>query len=139
MKIIGFNYTKLHAERPHKIEKISKISANISFTEIEKEESELIKSDTILKISFKYEVDYEKSDIKITCEGILFLALTQDEAKEVMKKWKKKEISENLRLFLSRHVWHKCTLKSLQLEEELNIPTHIPMPQISFSPNQNQK
>ena len=43
MKIIGFNYTKLHAVRPFKIESVSKISANIAFTEIEKENSDMIK------------------------------------------------------------------------------------------------
>ena len=133
MKIIGFNYTKLHAERPFKLESGTKITANIAFTEIEKENSDMIKTDSVFKITFKYNVDYEKTDVHVACEGILYLTLDSEKAKEVIKKWKKKEIDEDLRIYLSRYIWRKCTLKALQLEDELGVPTHIPMPQISFS------
>lgn len=134
MQIIGFNYTKVHAERASKWEKITNISANIKFTNVEKEDMDLVKNNEVLKVSFLYEVHYEPKNAHVQMEGNILLNVEKEESKEVTKTWsKKKEVSEQLRNTLARFLWKKCSLKAFQLEEELNIPTHIQLPQISFA------
>lgn len=135
MKIVGFNYTKVSAERVAKWQPIKKINTNIEFAELVKDEVEAMKGAEIIKLSFKFGVNYEPKNATISLEGFVFITADADEVKEIIKQWsKKKEISETLRNAVARFLWKKCNLKSFQLEEELNIPTHIQLPQIAIRP-----
>ena len=137
MKIIGFNYTKVSAERIAKWQPSKKINTNIQITDIAKEETEVIKEAGILRVSFKFDVIYEPKNATISFEGFVFLSLEANEAKEILKQWtKKKEINETARNGVVKFLWKKCNLKAFQLEEELNVPTHIQLPQIAFKPNE---
>lgn len=138
MKIIGFNYTKVSAQRLPKWEPLKKINANIQFTDIEKDEIDAMKESNLLRVSFKYEVSYEPKNATISLEGIVLVNADKDFVREEVKNWsKKKEMNEKLRDVLVRLVWRKCNLKAFQLEEELNIPTHIQLPQIKITNNKD--
>ena len=133
MKIIGFNYTKVSAERILKWEPLKKINTNIAFTNIEKDEVDVMKDSDVLRVSFKFEVEYETKNATILMEGIVLINADKEFVKEAMKKWsKKKEVSTEVRDALIKLVWKKCNLRAFQLEEELNIPTHIQLPQIKI-------
>lgn len=137
MKIIGFNYTKVSAERVAKWQPIKNINTNIQFVDIVKDEVEAMKDLEVIRLSFKFDVHYEPKNATISLEGLLFLNLDPNESKEVIKQWsKKKEVAESLRNNVVKFLWKKCNLKAFQLEEELNIPTHLQLPQISFKAQQ---
>lgn len=136
MKIIGFNYTKISAERVTKWQPIKKINTNIEFLDLTKDETNIIKDAEIIKISFKFGVGYEPKNASISLEGFVFISAEHNETKEVMKQWsKKKDLNEAFRNTIVRFLWKKCNLKAFQLEEELSIPTHIQLPQISIKSN----
>jgi len=136
MKIIGFNYTKIAAERLKPVIK-SNISTNIQITEAKKEESEFFKNTEVAVLTFVYELNYntqEKKEEKlgeIKFEGRVLLSLSQEESKELWKSWKKKEVSTPLRLPVFNFILKKCTAKSLPFQDELGLPFHIPMPRLS--------
>ena len=48
MQVIGFNFTKISAEREDKLERYS-LNTNIEFTNLEKEEVELLKDSNAIK------------------------------------------------------------------------------------------
>lgn len=152
MRIIGFNFSKIAAERFSDTRPTS-ISADIKFLNLEKEEFELLKEEDALKASFSFIVNYQsesKNENKekkekeangqnvglISFEGHITLSTTKDESKEIMKQWKKKEIAESFRLPLFNFVLKKCTVKALDLEDQLGLPSHLPFPQLKAQKNQ---
>ena len=131
MRVLGFNYTKVSAERLEKLEKITKIVQNIEFTNVEKDEVTLMKESEILKVSFKYSLKYEPKNVNIVLEGLIIISASQDLVKQALKSWKKKQLDDELRMDLVKLILNKCTLKSLVLEEELGVPHHIKLVKVS--------
>ena len=85
----------------------------------------------IVHIKFKYSINYEPNFAKIEFKGNLFFTLDQKSSKELLKKWKDKEISEDVKLFVFNIILIKSNIKALQLEDEFNLPPHIPLPRFS--------
>lgn len=142
MQIIGFNFTKILAERPEKIEK-SQINTNIEFTDLNKEKLDLFKESDAMKIAFTLTISYKNEDDsktkdfpKLEFKGYLVLSVSSEEMKQIQKSWKKKEIPPSIQIPLYNFILKKSSAKSLSLQEELNIPSHIPIPQIR--PQQRQ-
>jgi hypothetical protein len=133
MKILGFNFTKLQAEKvSNKIEGV-KINTNIDLTKIETVNPGEIKvKEELLGVSFKFDISYDPDFAKVSLEGSIVLAIDSRTHKEVLKQWKDKQIPESFRLDLFNIIMKKSTLKALQLEEELNIPLHMPMPTLKL-------
>jgi len=52
-------------------------------------------------------------------------------AKEVLKGWKDKETTDDFRIFLFNIILRKSNIKALQLEDELALPPHIPLPSLN--------
>ena len=52
-------------------------------------------------------------------------------AREVLKGWKDKENLEEFRMFMFNVILRKSNIKALELEDELNLPPHIPLPSLN--------
>ena len=131
MRVIGFNFSKISVEKLKDINQTPKITTSIDITEINEIKTALlnIKDEaTMIQARFTYGVRYEPDFASIDLAGSVLLTLDSKEAKEVIKRWKKKEIPEGFRTILFNVVLRKAALKSLHLEEEMNLPLHIPLP-----------
>lgn len=136
MRIIGLNFTKILAEKSPDF-KLAEINTNIEFEDIAKEDVGLPKEDSeSLKITFKFSVNYsdkEKKDSKkgeVVFQGNILLLASKEESKELLKSWKKKELPDQFRISLFNFLLQKCSLRALQLEEEIGLPLHFPLPQL---------
>ena len=142
MQVIGFNLSKVLAERSPDFTR-SAINTNIEFSNVEKEKVDLLKDAEAVKISFKFSVIYENKEKKekkngeVSCEGVIVLSTSKEEAKDFHKSWKKKEVPKDTMIPLYNVILKKCSLKALQLEDDLNLPPHIPFPQIRAQPKQD--
>ncbi len=126
MKLVGFNYTKIHAERFEKAKKFEKISQSLNFTDITKEEIDLMKESNVLKVTFEHTVMYDPEFVKIDLRGAVLLQMNSETIKEAVKSWKKdKKISDEIKIPLYKIILNRCALKSLNIEEELNVPHHM--------------
>jgi len=140
MNILGFNLTKISASRTQKVLPNPMINTNIEFSGVDKEEIEALKEDDAIKISFKFSVDYadakdkekKNPDVegKVEFEGIILLSASKDEAKEIFKSWKKKQVPDGVRIPLFNVILRKCSSKALDLEDQIGLPLHLPFPQI---------
>lgn len=132
MRIIGFNFTKISVEKlkePSELKEQLKINTQIDVPELTEVKSHLLKTkEEIIGAKFTYGVDYNPDFAKIELEGRILVAVEPKVAKEIFKQWKKKKMPEDFRLFLFNVVLKKSSLKALYLEEELNLPLHMPMP-----------
>ena len=145
MKVIGFNLETINASKAREFKR-SNISTEINFSNVDKSKIDVLKDNESIKLSFKFAVTYkdpdnEKAELKneISITGSLLLMVTKDEAKEFLKSWKNKEIPKDKMLPLYNFILRKCSVKALQLEEELGLQLHIPFPQIKGNPQQTQK
>lgn len=144
MQLVGFNLLKILAKRAFEYKK-GPINTNIEFNDITEEKLEILKDAKVLKISFIFSIAYTNEEKKdedmgeVTFEGHMLFSLTEDEFKEMTKSWKKKQIPEQYRIPLINFIIKKCSTKALSLEDDLNLPFHIPFPQVRSQPQENQQ
>ncbi len=134
MQLIGFNFTKIIAEKKEGFKR-SNITTNIEFTDIQKEQSNLLKESEIVKVYFKNSIKYgeDKKSVplgEVLFEGFLVLSVNEDESKNITKSWKKKELPGTFKVALFNIILQKCTAKAIILENEVGLPAHIPLPKI---------
>jgi|SRR3989338_5889400 len=132
MKVIGFNFTKLSAERlKDSVEEI-KINTEMDFPEIKESKSPFLKiKEELLEAKFDYKVNYEPGLARVVIQGKVLFSVDQKMAKEILTQWKKKNLPEDFRILLVNVVMRKSTLKALSLCDELNLPVHVPLPILS--------
>lgn len=138
MKLIGFNFTKINVERFGGSGKEIKVNTAMDISDIEKADVDFLKDkEDVLVVKFKYGLDFEPKFAKIEFEGSIILSLDSKQAKEALKEWKDKKVSDNIKLFVFSIILRKSNVKALQLEDEMGLPFHIPMPKISRENKEN--
>ena len=138
MQVIGFNFTKISAEKAQTSKNL-KINSNIEFINLEKEKIDLLKDSEAVKVYFKHSLTYETDEEKketpkageLLFEGTMLLSVTKQEAKDIFKNWKKKQIHPSLRMPLFNLILKRCAPKAMQLQEEIGLPSHIPIPRLT--------
>lgn len=131
MRLAGFNFIKINGERiGNKVENL-KIDTKIDVREILEIKSEILKTkEEIISIKFYCGFEFNPKFAKLDFEGNILLALESKKSKEILKDWKDKKVNEGFREFLFNLILQKCNIKALQLEEDLNLPTHFRLPKI---------
>jgi len=135
MKVIGFVFTKISAEKESKPIGDFSLDTNIDFSDIKEEDMGLKTEEKALKTTFNYLINYlskenKKQKAKIQIEGEIFVLGEEKEGKEILDAWKKKEVPVGFKVPLLNLILKKCTPKAVQMEDELNLPAHIPFPQL---------
>ena len=134
MRLVGFNFTKINAEKfSNKLDKL-KIETSINLDSIEEIKNELLKTkDIILNIKFNYIISYEPKIAKIDLGGSMTLSVDSKQGKEILKKWKTKKLEEDIRLTIFNVILMKSNVKAIQLEDEMILPTHFKLPSLKPS------
>lgn len=132
MKLIGFNFSKIHAEKAEKPSGQSiNVKSNIDISNIYEVKSEFIgMKESLVGVKFTYTIDYSSDFAKIDFEGTVLFSTTPKELKEILNTWKGKKVHESFKIPLFNIILKKSNIKALHLEEELNLPIHIQMPSI---------
>lgn len=131
MKIIGFNFTRVNMEKFSDDYKDLKIKTHIDIVDVKQTKSEIIQTkDVLFKIKFNYNIEYEPKIAKISFSGNLLFLVDPKTAKSFTKQWKNKKFPEEHKIMLFNVILKKTNLRSLQLEDELNLPLHISLPSL---------
>ena len=135
MNSIGFNFTKILAHKNPDIKLGKGITTSIEYRDIRKEKVDIFKDREVLNFLFSFLIIYQGQDGKekhgeLSFEGNMLFSVTPDESKEVLKLWKKKQIPKQFNIALSNFVLRKCSIKALQLQEELNLPQYPELPSL---------
>jgi len=138
MRLMGFNFTKINVERLGGSGENLKINTNIDISEIEKAKVDFFKGkEEILSIKFKYNINYDPEFAKIIFEGNIIITVDSKQSKELLLKWKNKEVLPDVQYFIFNIIIRKANIKALQFEDEMNLPLHIPMPRLSKQNKEN--
>lgn len=130
MKIVGFGIKKLFGERNDVSNIKLSISQNINVKDVYKEKLDLGIEDSIT-IKFVFSVNYSENFGKVEIEGNVLILPDKEESKEFAKALKEKNIPERFKTPIFNFIMSKCNIKALSLEDELNLPYHVPMPKLS--------
>jgi hypothetical protein len=129
MRIIGFNLTKIQIERKEDLKGQLQVNQSIDIVNIEKHSLPITNSnDQALKINFSFSIAYSENSAKLEFEGFLIMLPEDLDPTKTLKEWKDKQISDNLRTPLYNFIMNKCNIKALDLEDQLGLPSHLPMP-----------
>jgi hypothetical protein len=129
MRLAGFNFKKISAEKTKEISGEMKINTKMDFLSIEPIKAGLLKiKDELIKVEFSYIVSYDPNFAKIELTGEILLSVEPKIAKDILKEWKERKTSEDFRISVFNLILKKSNIKALQLEEELILPFHIPLP-----------
>ena len=129
MRVIGFNFTKTSVEKLNEEAADVKIKTSMDILGVKEIKSSLLKTkEEILEVEFEYIVDYTPGFAKAEIKGRLLLSADPKITKEILKQWKKKKMPPEVRANIMNVILRKSTLKALEMEDELNLPLHIPMP-----------
>ncbi len=140
MKLFGFNFKKIEIERLSETFENLKVNTNINIGSIEKIDSKVIKGkEEILQINFTYTINYDPKIAKIEFIGNVILSVDPKISKEILKEWNDKKISQKLRVPLFNIILRKSNIKALQLEDEMNLPLHIPLPSVKQDSEEKKK
>jgi len=130
MAIVGFNLLKMSVERKEAIEGEIKVNSKADISDIKKEKVELVKGKETLRMSFEFSIIYEPDFAKIEFEGFVLLVEEKNKADIILKEWKKKKIDNAIKEQVFNLILRKCNIKAFSLEEDLNLPTHFPLPRL---------
>ena len=131
MRIAGFSFKKISVEKLSEQVGELKINTKIDILDIKDIKSSFIKTkDELLAVDFSYIVDYEPEFAKIEFMGNIVLATDFRESKDVLRLWKDKKMSDNFKVNLFNIILRKSNIKALELEDEMNLPLHIPFPSL---------
>ena len=132
MPVIGFHLTKISVERKDRITGQVNVKTNLKISDVKEEEriAEVAKDMTSLRFDFEFKIDYEPKAANLLFVGHVLDVEKDEDAKKILKNWKNKKIDDELRLRISNHVWLRCNIKALLLEEEIGLPIHLPLPRL---------
>lgn len=130
IRFAGFNLNKLSIEKKERKEDI-KLDTNIDISNInETKVNGIGVTDSFISVDFVYSINYNPDFAKLEFKGNLLFSMDSDTAKNILKEWENKKISEDFKLLLFNIILKKSNIKALQLEDEFNLPLHIPLPSL---------
>ena len=139
MKLIGLNFNKMSIERTSDSLANAKISTNIDVSEISKIKNTMFQGkEELIEVKFKYDVLYTPDIAKVELEGKVLFAVDLKASKEILKKWEEKQIPEDFKMAVFNIIFRKANIKALLMEDELNLPPHLPFPTMAKG-EKNQK
>lgn len=138
MPIVGFNFSKILAEKKDQITQNTqiKINSKLGIINLKKEDLPTGKTKTEgLRLDFEFSLDYQPNIAKIEILGFIYYMEDLSRIKEILKEWeKKKDIPADLKQQTINTIILKSTIKALSLEQEINVPPHMPFPSVQARP-----
>jgi len=131
MKLIGFNFSKISVEKMSNDFSNLNINTNVNIQKIEEVKTDLLKTkETFIGVKFSFLIDYSPEIAKLELTGTILVGVDPKQAKEVLKQWADKKIPEEFNLSVFNIILRKSNLRAMQLEEEMNLPLHIQLPEV---------
>lgn len=142
MAVIGFNLTKILVERKGPIKGAVKVNTKINVTDIKKEDITIAQGKDVMNFNFNFAIEYSSTSnnskvADISFEGKILYLVDPKDTKKILEDWKNKKIADEIRIPIFNTMLAKCNIKALVLEEDLGLPSHIPLP--SFKGKQEKK
>lgn len=135
MNIVGFNFTKINAERKRAVVGKININNNISINEMNEAKIGIGSGDRqAVRISFTFASTYTQDMAKLAFDGDLLLLLEKKRAEQLVKEWSDdKKIPDDIAQKVMSHILERCNIQALLVAKDLNLPSPVPLPKIDIT------
>ena len=132
MTIVGFDFTKIDAEKKGPVKGKISINNNVTIKSVEEHNLNLGKEkQNALKFVFEFASKYDPNIGIIKLVGNVIYMAEQKKIKEVLDGWKKdKKLPKDISTSILNTVLTKCNIQSLILSRDINLPPPIPLPKV---------
>jgi len=133
--IVGFNFRKINVERKKKLTKGMKVKYDLDIGKVYEEEYSIATDkQKVLGFDFNFKVGYGPDIAEVSIDGTVDYMVSDADAKKTLEQWKKnKQLTKVVSVPVINMILDKCTIKALELEQDLALPTHLPMPSINIT------
>ena len=132
MTIVGFNFTKIDAEKKESVKGKININNNVSIKEVEEKDLSLgNQKQKVLSFTFEFISKYDPDIGSIRLIGDVLFMDDAKKAKETLDGWKKdKRLPKEIMTGILNAILNKCNVQALILSEQINLPPPIPLPKV---------
>ncbi len=130
MRIIGFGIKRIFGEKNTVPNVKLSINQNINIKDVYKEKLNIAGEEAI-GVNFIFSIVYSENFGKVEVEGNLIILPEKEELKEFSKSLKEKSIPDKFKSIILNFIMNKCNIKALSIEDEINLPYHVPMPKLT--------
>lgn len=131
MNIVGFNFSKISAERKKAVVGSIRINNNVAIKEVR--EAKIGLGDRgALGVSFQFKTQYTPDFAELTMEGDLVLLGSQNETKAALEQWEKeKRLAPATAASVMNYILDRCSIQALLLSKDLNLPPPVRLPKVN--------
>jgi len=131
MSVIGFNFTKIAAQKlSNKTGKVQ-VNNNIAIKNIEQTNFGADEKRKAIRVVFRYDGVYEPKIAHMQFEGDILLMMEKKEAEELVKGWEEKKAPVKSLSGAMNHVLERCTIEGIILARDMNLPSPVPFPKVN--------
>jgi len=132
LTIVGFNFTKINAEKTAEVKGKIDIKNQVKITDVEPADLSLGKDKQKgVRYTFSYSSTYEPKIAKIEIAGTLLYLSDDKEVKAIVEQWKKEKKSpEKVMGQVLNTVLTKSNIQALIASKDLSLPPMVPMPKV---------
>jgi hypothetical protein len=130
MSIVGFNFTKINAERKNAVVGTVNISNNIAIREITEAKLGLAGRGA-LRISFTFKSEYSPNLAQLTFDGDVLVLVDAKQVEELIASWtKSRQVPRQIAEPVMNHILDRCNIQALLVSKDLNLPSPVPLPKV---------
>ena len=132
MTIVGFNFTKIDAEKKEVVKGKININNNVSINEVKEKDFSLgNQKQKVLNFTFEFISKYNPDIGSIRLIGEVLFMDDSKNVKEILDGWKKdKRLPKEIMTNVLNTILGKCNVEALILSERINLPPPIPLPKV---------
>ncbi len=132
--IIGFNFRKINIERKKTLVQGMKVRYDMDIGKVYEQKISMVTGNNkALGFDFEFKIAYGSEIANLEIYGCVTYLLSADEAKNALDTWaKSKKLPKSVSVPIINVILDKCNIKALELEQDLALPTHLPMPSVNL-------
>jgi len=134
MPIVGFTFTKLHAEKSETAATSIKLNTNMAVSGMERVPLSLGASkEEALKLNFTFSSAFEPKVGQVLLEGFLLYIDNKPLMEGIEKSWKKdKKLPRDLNSLIMNQIHSKCSVQAVILTKDIGLPPPFPLPHLNL-------
>jgi len=129
--IINYRLEKISIQKTNKPTGPVEAKNNLKIVNIKEESMASLTKEKALAFKFEFNINYEPKIALIEIIGDVIFMQNTKTIKEILDHWKKtKKIDPKIATPIFNFILEKCNIKALGLEEDVELPFHIPIPRL---------
>jgi hypothetical protein len=133
MAVVGFNFSKIAAEKHNIAAKGIKVRNDLNMKDVQELGIAFGKEkQPTLKLKFEFKSIYEPKVGEILIEGEVLYLQEAKKLTEIMDSWKKsKRLPNDVIPAIMNQIITKCSIQAINLASDMGIPSPIPLPKVT--------